>query len=572
MFILLLVFCWSVIGLSEAAILSEDFLESLQSVRADGIGNAFVSQGDDALGFHANSAGIAQIQHLQMALKVQRQERAIGIAVPVSPSASLSGSFWVQHRRRTLSVGLGWRIQNNGKNFLSLGMDLRGFTEPETVEGIALDVGILARPERGRVAFGAAIQNMGPHVRRMQYSEPLPLSWRIGTSYILSLKHAATVHAELSRVGEDDPRLKAGMEMRILQPLFVRIGYRRATQGDGQMAAGMGLVWNGLGLDYAWEQKLSRDAIHSFQIHYTFGGSNLPPSLALVQRPSPRANSVTSSPVQTPQHSALRTQDTSAFDGTSAGQNSDIRVKENPIPAGQQDESVDVPLPRIRIACVPMIFTPDQDGVDDTTEFSVTSESLETLKDWDFFLSIHGPTGKTVYRSPVAPLPARIVWDGNDDEGEPLPMGNYTFWLEGRHRSGQRYVSSPQIVTISEREHIIERIVIAADVLFELDAVDIRESAYKSLKVAAQAIRTHPNAEINIEGHADDSGDDTANMRLSAERAAKVFTYLVERESIPAYRLSMIGYGRLRPIDERDPQQNRRVEIIITTNEQQVER
>lgn len=638
-------------------------LDTTQSIRASGIGGAFVCQADDVLSFSSNSAGIGQLLTAYLAVGLDSEQQVLGGAAPVGRSSSVSGGIWLQGERRIGGGGIGWRIEDSNHNLLLFGMGFRGFTQPDVLEGLVFDTGFLARPVGGRVAVGAALQNIGPKVRWQGQTESLPLNWRAGASYVASVKNPLLFSSEISRRRDERLRVKLGVEVGILSSLFARVGYHVQVQEESRWAAGLGWQWRGLGVDYAWSQKQADEANHRVQIQYAFGGQAFPASWALVQQqalltPTPptvpsdrispgdgltRPGSVASS--APPQDTSL---EIAAIPERISSQNavlvhllsppvSDVlrwelqvrdalqRIKRHYGAVGHpprmltwdalgNDGSVVAPgdyymqlvfaqsgggtlgsnvvridvegkvpkpsesspppsenassLPQLSVTCVPMMFTPDQDGEDDTAAFSVLSEMPHTLDNWNFHLSVHTPTGATVATFPVESIPTRITWDGDDNRGQPLPMGHYAFWIEGEHPSGRHYAAPPQIVTISEREHIIERIVIAADVLFQLDTAEIQPSALDSLQSAARAIRTHPTAEIRIEGHADDSGDEAANMKLSAERAAQVFTYLVEQKSIPAFRLSMAGYGRLRPMDEEDAQLNRRVEIIITTNEQ----
>ncbi|MCB1733535.1 MAG: OmpA family protein, partial [Halieaceae bacterium] len=73
--------------------------------------------------------------------------------------------------------------------------------------------------------------------------------------------------------------------------------------------------------------------------------------------------------------------------------------------------------------------------------------------------------------------------------------------------------------------------------------------------------------QVEVQGHTDDRGDDTSNLRLSQRRAEAVVEYLVNN-GVDAGRLTARGYGELVPIEPNETKQgraeNRRVEFKIT--------
>jgi len=71
---------------------------------------------------------------------------------------------------------------------------------------------------------------------------------------------------------------------------------------------------------------------------------------------------------------------------------------------------------------------------------------------------------------------------------------------------------------------------------------------------------------IEVQGHADERGDDDYNMKLTEARSQAVRTYLVEK-GVEAGRLNAHGYGETRPVcnehNEDCWSRNRRVEFVI---------
>ena len=98
---------------------------------------------------------------------------------------------------------------------------------------------------------------------------------------------------------------------------------------------------------------------------------------------------------------------------------------------------------------------------------------------------------------------------------------------------------------------------------FEFDSSVIDESSDAALDSLA-AFLNHNTLDVEISGHADDTGGEEYNMRLSLQRAESVKAALVARAVDPA-RISTAGYGDTLPVAPNDNDENkalnRRVEI-----------
>ena len=75
-----------------------------------------------------------------------------------------------------------------------------------------------------------------------------------------------------------------------------------------------------------------------------------------------------------------------------------------------------------------------------------------------------------------------------------------------------------------------------------------------------------PATNVEIAGHTDADGDDTANQTLSEKRAQAVVDYLV-KAGLPADRFSAIGHGSTQPVasngTDEGKAQNRRIEFVV---------
>jgi outer membrane protein OmpA-like peptidoglycan-associated protein len=82
--------------------------------------------------------------------------------------------------------------------------------------------------------------------------------------------------------------------------------------------------------------------------------------------------------------------------------------------------------------------------------------------------------------------------------------------------------------------------------------------------------KNHPETNILIEGHTDDTGSDELNINLSQKRAEAVSEFL-QANGIAGSRLQTKWYGETQPKyandSEENRQKNRRVELAVYAND-----
>ena len=73
------------------------------------------------------------------------------------------------------------------------------------------------------------------------------------------------------------------------------------------------------------------------------------------------------------------------------------------------------------------------------------------------------------------------------------------------------------------------------------------------------------SAKLEVQGHTDNTGSETANKKISQERAQMVADYFVKK-GIASERVRAVGYGSEMPIADNKSKkgraQNRRVELV----------
>jgi len=102
------------------------------------------------------------------------------------------------------------------------------------------------------------------------------------------------------------------------------------------------------------------------------------------------------------------------------------------------------------------------------------------------------------------------------------------------------------------------------NVAFEPGSSSFTQGSSAALSELARLLAAYPDTRIRIEGHTDNTGPESVNLRLSRERAEAVANYLTS-SSIADKRIIAKGYGSTQPIDDNFTDagraRNRRIEI-----------
>lgn len=81
-----------------------------------------------------------------------------------------------------------------------------------------------------------------------------------------------------------------------------------------------------------------------------------------------------------------------------------------------------------------------------------------------------------------------------------------------------------------------------------------------------QLLAAHPEVQVRIEGHTDDTGNSYANLKLAERRAAAVRDELVQL-GLPRKQLLVVALGSAEPVDTNSTEEgrarNRRVRIVV---------
>jgi OOP family OmpA-OmpF porin len=110
-------------------------------------------------------------------------------------------------------------------------------------------------------------------------------------------------------------------------------------------------------------------------------------------------------------------------------------------------------------------------------------------------------------------------------------------------------------------------LVILEKIQFDYNSAKIKNESMPIIDQVAATLKAHPEFTLlEVQGHADERGDDAYNLKLTQDRVNSVMTALTQK-GVEKSRLRAKGYGEYCPIDEQHNEvaweKNRRVEFKI---------
>ena len=273
------------------------FLKIEAGARPVAMGGAFVAVADDANTTYWNPAGLAQLEEREItamhnewlegiryeflgyAQPIKSEGRAQGFGVSVmclymsglesrttetmEPEGTFGAYDIAVAGAYACEVGKGVSIGANVKL-------IHQKIEDEGAWGGAIDIGVLYRVPgpRGRFSrnilqLGFAVQNIGPGIKFIKESDPLPLNIKAGiakTFELRQIKSKVNLAFDVNAPIDNVPNGHFGAEFVYKKieniELAGRVGYKTNTLKDlnalSGLSAGVGFVWKRMGIDYVW--------------------------------------------------------------------------------------------------------------------------------------------------------------------------------------------------------------------------------------------------------------------------------------------------------------------------------
>ena len=105
-------------------------------------------------------------------------------------------------------------------------------------------------------------------------------------------------------------------------------------------------------------------------------------------------------------------------------------------------------------------------------------------------------------------------------------------------------------------------------VMFGFDKATLSDGAKAELDEFAAVVKAvEGHAYIEIQGHTDNIGSESYNLKLGYKRAEAAMRYLNMEQGIPLFRMNVISYGEYKPIADNSTKDgrasNRRVTLVV---------
>lgn len=182
--------------------------------------------------------------------------------------------------------------------------------------------------------------------------------------------------------------------------------------------------------------------------------------------------------------------------------------------------------------------------------------------------------------APALALSVALVACGQDPPPPPTPQPEETTEEPGMDMDSLRQAQQDSAEAAAAAAAAAEEARLAAIetleemVFFEYDEATITSAAEQTLRAKLPILRSNPQVEILIEGHADERGSTEYNVALARERAEAVMDFLVGF-GLDTDRFEIVSYGEERPLVNQSNEsawaRNRRAEFVITAGAQTIQ-
>ncbi|KGN95478.1 membrane protein [Porphyromonas sp. COT-108 OH2963] len=144
--------------------------------------------------------------------------------------------------------------------------------------------------------------------------------------------------------------------------------------------------------------------------------------------------------------------------------------------------------------------------------------------------------------------------------------------MDKQKKELEQVIPEAKVETVNNGEAI--RVTFDSGILFPTNSSTLNAASKTALARFAANMKEHPDTDIRIVGHTDNTGRAEYNQKLSEKRALSVFNYLVS-QGIASGRINSYGVGLTQPIADNSTvegrAQNRRVEVFILPNAKMIE-
>lgn len=231
--------------------------------------------------------------------------------------------------------------------------------------------------------------------------------------------------------------------------------------------------------------------------------------------------------------------------------------------------NVDTKGPVLNLSVNPQVFSPDDDGEDDFLNIFFTAKDSAGIANWKIIILDRFKEEFKTF-SGKEEVPSSIVWNGKSSLGELTDSAeDFLIMAQAEDKVGNisttpYYPFSTDILVIKTHRGYQIRI---SNIEFALNKANLKPTALPILKKVAEKLQKFPQYQIKIEGHADSTGAEGWNEKLSLMRAEAVKAYLTQEKHLAIQRFLTQGLGSRFPLYPNDSvknrAKNRRVEFLL---------
>ncbi len=281
-------FLCSSFAYGQVGVAGAQFLKIGQGASAMAMGGAFTAVDRDLTAAFWNPAGLATLPRTGVALSYTNwildvTEQHVVVAIPTEIGVIGWHGVMMQHGTfegrdatgartadfggRDLAVGASWSRRVGSHLLIGLQAKfIHQALEAAQASTVAFDAGLIWKAPWPGLTVGMSVLHVGPGLTFIRDVAPLPTVFRAGLSYEPSFLPVRVV-VDASR-GVDQSALNVGIEWAAGSLLAVRAGSMVAESGHVGIAAGLGLAWSDVRVDYAFTPTRDFGATHRLSFSY----------------------------------------------------------------------------------------------------------------------------------------------------------------------------------------------------------------------------------------------------------------------------------------------------------------
>ena len=273
-----------------------DLLNIGVGARAIGMGEAYVAQADDSSSLYWNPAGLALEEQREAAFAYNQLDQGMSyengrIGIPLEngglgasvdylsygsiPGYNEQGASIGNQSAYTgvATVGGAWL-----GNQWSAGANIKGIQEKladTSANDFAADLGVQAIVPKpvlgGTLRFGAVAQNLGPGMKFISQSDPLPRTFRFGMAAVQMMDRRLNISLDYAKPDFVNGYVAGGAELWVARFLALRAGYTTNHSEGLGVRAGIGIRVKDVSFDYAYAGDGELGMTNRYELSFKFG-------------------------------------------------------------------------------------------------------------------------------------------------------------------------------------------------------------------------------------------------------------------------------------------------------------